>query len=134
MVCTFLVFVSCSPIQHWSGAILPTSPADLWPPVRFQHSACVLVDPKIFSIAKDSLTSVPHSQSGNGLINTSHLHPKLFVLWGLSNKSDVWILDVNSTTWKPVIIFVCKLVAVIKIFCSHLPFLYSPSLCCSDGR
>ena len=96
-------------LQHWSGAILPTSYADLWPQERSLHSACVLVDPKFYSALIDSSKC---SHALNDLSDSiSHLpHPKLFVMWGVGEDNfelarNAWILDVNSATWTPVINF-----------------------------
>ena len=91
------------------GAILPTSPADLWPEVRSLHSACALVDPKTYSTTQGSFKSNPHLQPHNGPTDplSGQFQPILFILWGTvySNVGlapDAWILDVNSLTWKPV--------------------------------
>ena len=90
---------------------MPTSPADLWPQERSLHSACVLLDPKFYSMTADSFRSTPHSQSCNGPSDScaGQPQPKLFVLWGTGNSDvelaqDAWILDVNNTTWSPVTI------------------------------
>jgi len=107
---SFCCFWSPVVPQHWSGAILPTSPADLWPQERSLHSACTLVDPKFYSMTADSFRSTPHSPSCNGPSDlcTGRPQPKLFVLWGTGNSDvelaqDAWVLDVNNTTWSPVI-------------------------------
>ena len=104
---------------------MPTSPADLWPQERSLHSACVLVDPKFYSMTAHSFRSTPHSQSCNGPSDScaGQPQPKLFVLWGTGNSDvelaqDAWILDVNNTTWSPVTIYMlthCSLLSTIPL-------------------
>ena len=103
---TFITFIP----QHWSGTILPTSPADLWPQEMSLHSACALVDPKFFHTAAGSLKSTCPPQSCDGPPDTCPglLQPKVFVLWGTGNINieitrDAWILEVNRVTWNRVL-------------------------------
>ena len=114
--------------QHWSG-VFPTIPADLWPRPRSLHSACALVNPNIFATAKDSLKSIPLSQCGKSHTDTNcgQLQPKLFVLWG-RGATDAWVLDVNSTTWKPVNYTGIRTIAVFfwSLFLHYTaPFVYA---------
>ena len=126
-ICVELIFlpnIAISP-QHWSGAILPSSPTDLWPRGRFSHSACALFAPTSSSAAEGSSKEIPHSDMIAG-----QYKPKLFVLWGagstLSPMSDAWILDVNNMTWKPVMTCTFYLYVIYFLGVYHK---YSASVC-----
>ena len=84
---------------------MPASPADLWPPGRYLHSACVLFAPTPSSASEGSSKEVLHSPSSD--MSAGQHSPQLFVLWGFLKSPkepvpDAWILDVNSKTWKQV--------------------------------
>ena len=82
--------------QHWSGAILPSSPTDLWPRGRISHSACALFGSTSSSASGDSSKAVTFSPSSD--TSTGQHNPQLFVLWGagfmLHPINDAWILDI----------------------------------------
>lgn len=104
---------------HWSGVILPSGPNAPWPQRRSFHSACSIVDPNCahfsYTPCKPSPLQRKHSwlpclepDLSCGDVSSERLcvDPKLLVLWGMDNAGnpvdDVWILNVNTLTWKKV--------------------------------
>ena len=108
----------------WSGAIIPTSPTDLWPIGRSFHTACSLVDPDY--VGTELSTGRRHVWlpcAAPDLSPFQSLHtvePKLFVLWGMDQNgdpiSDAWELNINRMEWK-VVGGVCMCVCVRACAC-----------------
>ena len=80
--------------QHWSGAIMPASPADLWPPGRYLHSACVLFAPTPSSASEGSSKEISHSPSSD--MSAGQHSPQLFVLWGFGRYCYLFLAGVKS--------------------------------------
>ena len=103
--------------------ILPNSPHSPWPGKCSFHSACPLVDPNSLPHKTTPTDHTPFSGTeagrrhpwlpcatpdlSGGQEDMKEVDPKLLVLWGMDNDGepvgDVWMLNVNSLTWKKVL-------------------------------
>ena len=89
-----------------------------WPKTRPNHLACALFGPTPSSASEGSSKEILHSPTSD--TSSGQHKPQLFVLWGFLNISeepfiDAWILDINSITWKLVILSVCVLTFIIVL-------------------
>ena len=102
--------------------ILPGGPAAPWPSRRSFHAACSLVDPNCCQVRHSATVKPPSSvlerkhswlpflapdlSMSVKSLDEACVDPKLLVLWGMDNNgdpvNDVWILNVNTLTWKKV--------------------------------
>eukprot|EP00731_Ephydatia_muelleri_P031884 Em0023g391a len=95
----------------WSGAIIQTSPTDLWPIGRSFHAACSLLDPDNVGVGLSTQMQhrrhvwLPCAAPDLSPFQSMHaVEPKLFVLWGMDQNgdpiSDAWELNINRMEWK----------------------------------